>query len=466
MTALRCSMFFLTLLGSLLAPAMASAVEQRPNLVLFLSDDHGYWDSPVYGSKVVETPNLERLARDGMTFTHAFVGSPSCAPSRAILMTGLMSARNGAQANHSQVRPEVKTLPTYLKECGYRVAHFGKSHFNPPSKYRDFEFVRSVHRHGPLDADLDTDAVERWLAESRESDDRRPVCMVVCSFSPHVYWPENDGYDTGNVELPPTFVDTPETREYRTQYYTDVTLMDRRIGKVYDSVRRHLGDNTLFLYMADHGAQWPFGKWNLYDAGIRVPSLAVWPGVISPGSRTEAMVNSVDLLPTFVELAGGTVPETLDGRSFAKVLRGQTDQHRTHIHSTHSGDGDMNVYPMRSVRTRKFKYILNLHPEFEYTTHIDKGNNKDGLKFWKSWERAAETDPKAATLVRRYHQRPREELYDVEADPHELTNLADHPDHQATLAKLRERVETWMQEQGDEGQVFGKPRFLSDAAAK
>ncbi len=428
-----------------------------PNIVLFLSDDHGYLDSSVYGSRVVKTPTMDRLAAQGVKFTRAFVGSPSCAPCRAILYTGLMSARNGAEANHSGLRPGVKTLPGYLKELGYQVVLCGKRHLKPESQY-GFEFVKSVVRKGPLNNDLDTAAVAGFLARRR---DKRPLCLVVCSHSPHVYWPPNDGYDPREVELPPTFIDTPETRAYRTQYYTDITLMDRRLGEVYDAVSKSLGKNTLFLYTSDHGAQWPFAKWNLYDSGIRVPLLAVWPGKLPAGGTSDILVSFADFLPTFIELAGGDPPKELDGKSFAPALRGEPFAGREELFATHSGDGKMNVYPMRCLRTQSHKYILNLHPEFEYTTHIDKGNNKDGLTFWKSWERTAENgDEKARAIVRRYHQRPREELYDLRRDPFETNNLAGDPANAKLLGELRGKVRSWMQAQHDEGKVFDTPRLL------
>ncbi|MGH9628789.1 MAG: sulfatase/phosphatase domain-containing protein, partial [Bryobacteraceae bacterium] len=250
----------------------------------------------------------------------------------------------------------------------------------------------------------------------------------------------------------------------RAQYYTDITAADRQLEEVYASVRRHLGSNTLFLYTSDNGAQWPFAKWNLYDAGIHLPFIAAWPDVIRPGSRTDAMISFCDLLPTFMDLAGGRAPENLDGRSFARVLRGKTGKHRDRIYAVHSGDGNMNVYPMRCVRTEKFKYILNLHPEFEYTTHIDKAGAKDGKYYWDSWERKAESNEAAAAIVRRYHQRPAEELYDVAEDPHELRNLAGEKSSRNTLENLRKHVREWMKQQSDEGKVFGTPRLLRETS--
>jgi uncharacterized sulfatase len=133
------------------------------------------------------------------------------------------------------------------------------------------------------------------------------------------------------------------------------------------------------------------------------------------------------------------------------VLLGRRADHRDKIFLTHSGDGDMNRYPRRAVRTRRWKYIRNLDPAAEHHTHIDRGQAGDGRDYWDSWVAAARTDPAAAAVVRRYHHRPPEELYDVEADPWELSNLAPDPAHEATLARLRADVDAWMAAQGDAG---------------
>lgn len=434
------------------------AQASKPNIVLFLSDDHGYLDSPVYGSKTVRTPGMDRLAADGMVFENAFAASPTCVPSRSVISTGLLPARNGAERNHSGVGPGIRTLPTYLKAAGYRVAHFGKSHFQPRESFSDWEWVPSELKGGPLNNDLDTAAFRNWLTARQ---DKEPVCLFVCSHSPHVYWRANEGYDPSKVELPPTFVDTPETRQARTEYYSDITFADRQLSETYDLAKKHLGENTLFIYASDNGAQWPFAKWSLYDAGIRLPFLASWPGVIRRGSRTQAMISFCDLLPTFLDVTRAAVPSGLDGRSFVDVLRGKSGRHRDEITASHSGDGDMNVYPMRCLRTSRYKYILNLHPEFEYTTHIDRAGLADGRAYFDSWVAKAKTDARAAAVVRRYHQRPAEELYDVVADPHEVTNLAGDPKHGDTLRSMRDRLRTIMKQQGDEGRVYGNPRLLT-----
>jgi arylsulfatase A-like enzyme len=428
----------------------------RPHFVFFISDDHGYLDSTVYGATDVRTPNMQRLAREGMTFTHGFVASPSCAPSRAAILTGLMPARNGAEANHSYPRDGVKGLPARLRELGYEVVGFGKvAHI---LKSDDTQKLAAAYGFDRLVSGQNVKIVEQFLAAR---DGSKPLCLFVGTGDPHVPWPENAGYEPDKLQLPPSHVDTAETRRQRANYYTAVTRADERLGEVYALSRKYLkAEDTLFLYTSDHGAQWPFGKWNLYDAGIRVPLLAVWPGVIKPQSTSKALLSSVDYLSTLIELAGGKPPQDIDGWSFASVLRGKADAHREQVFATHSGDGDMNVYPCRAVRTRDYKYILNLHPEYVHSTHIDRAQDKDGLKYWRTWEDRARTDAKAAEVVQRYRQRPREELYDLASDPHELHNLAGDRDQSERIAQLRQQVKEWMKGQGDREAVFGRPRLL------
>jgi arylsulfatase A-like enzyme len=438
-------------------PIRAGQDESRPDIVVFLSDDQGQLDSSPYGGVDFPTPNMQRLANAGLTFTQAFVASPSCAPSRAALLTGRTPARNGAEANHSRPRKELKKWPAYFQDLGYEVVAFGKvSHYRHTADYGFDHFAHDTfHDHAAIPA-----AVE--FLKNREHTGARPLCLMVGTNWPHVPWPEPAvGVDAQTLSLPAKSIDTPETRAARARYVAAVAKADEDLGAVYDAARETLGDRTLFVFSSDHGAQWPFGKWNLYDSGIRVPLIVLWPGVTEAGTRTDAMVSWVDLLPTLVESAGGSPPEGIDGRSFLPVLRGEKE-HRPRIFTTHSGDGHWNVYPARSVRDREWKYILNLHPEFAFTTHIDVGDRPDGRAYWSTWERAAGSDAKAETTVRGYHQRPAEELYDLRSDPHEEHNLAADPAHAERLKAMRDRLEQWMTRQGDQRTVFGEPRLLSD----
>jgi len=441
--------------------ACGAGVAAQPNPVVFLTDAQSPLDLPAYAQRGIRTPNMQRLADAGMTFDRAFVASPSCAPSRAALLTGLMPARNGAEPNHSKPRAGIKKWPAYFQELGYEVVAFGKvSHYRQTKNYGFDHFAHDTfHDHAAIPA-----AVE-WL-RNRPREGARPLCLMVGSNWPHVPWPaEHPDCDPASLTLPAGSIDTPETRDFRARYAAAVANADDDLGRVMAAARECLPADTLFLFSADHGAQWPFEKWNLYESGVCVPLIVVWPGVVQPGTRSPAMVQWVDFLPTLVEAAGGTPPKGIDGRSFLPVLRDGATQHREVIFTTHSGDAAMNVYPMRAIRTGDWKLILNLHPEFAFTTHIDKALARDGGRYWISWYEAARTNASAAAIVKRYHERPAIELYDLRSEPHEQRNLAADPDLASRIGTLRSRLESWMQQQGDQQTVYNTPRLLSDPAS-
>lgn len=423
---------------------------QRPDIVIFLADDHGQRDSQVYGGADVHTPNMLQLAREGLVFDRAYVASPSCAPSRAALLTGLMPARNGAEANHAKPHATLKKLPAYLQDLGYEVVAFGKvSHYKHTADY-GFDYFAHDTFHDPhaIPAALD------WLQKRTST---KPLCLFVGSNWPHVPWPNDGGYDPAQLIPPTSHVDTPATRQERARYYDAVTRMDSELGQIYQAAREKLGTNTVFIHTSDHGAQFPFGKWNCYEAGVRTSMIVVWTGVVPPGKRTAAMIQWTDLLPTLVEIAGGQPPKEIDGRSFLDVLRGTSSTHRDEVFTTHSGDGQYNVYPIRALSTPEWKYIRNLHPEYQHTTHINRAADRDGLVYWSTWEAAAKTNSLAAQVVRRYKERPREELYNLRDDPDELQNLAADPAHTSRLEAMRARLNGWMKDQGDQRTVFNRP---------
>lgn len=441
--------------GPLLSRAAQTASKSNlPNLVVYMSDDHGMLFSEPYGATNLHTPNLARFAAEGMRFTHAFNTSPSCGPSRTSMLTALWPARHGAEPNHKPPKPGVTGLPAVLKSLGYETACFGKVAHNDYAKYYNFDVV-----HGPNIGAIDTDAVEQFLATR---DTSKPLCLFFGSHYPHVPWVKDEGYDPGQVKLPPTFVDTPETRRQCTDYYTSVSHTDGLAGRFRALVEKHVPGDTLFIYTTDHGAQWPFAKWDLYDAGIRIPFIAIWPGKLKPGSTNDAMICLADLLPTFIELAGGKVPDGLDGKSFAGILRGATTQHRDRVFNTQSGDGDYNVYPSRSLRTSEWKYILNLHPEFQHHTHDTRHRTGNGILYWRTWLEEAKTNPAAAAVVKRFVERPAEELYHLKTDPYEMHNLAADPKQATRLASMRAEVKGWMDQQADKQPVFGKPLLIGE----
>lgn len=428
---------FCLALPCLLAASLHAAT--LPNIVVFISDDLGRLDTSIHGSKDVRTPTMDRLAAGGMTFDNAYVASPACCPSRFSFLTGLMPARHGAHPNHSQVKPGTEFLPPILKSLGYHIASFGKvAHGN-----KDFP---GLGFNSPKKTDMSQEVVKYF----GETDIDAPICLLVGDRRPHVVWTEEMNYDPEQVTLPPFFIDTEETRKHWARYLTDIEGMDEEMGRVLEFAKEIFGDDFIFLFTSDHGGQWPFGKWNLYDYGTRVPLVAYWPGRIEAGVRTDAMVSWVDILPTLIDMAGGKIPSDIDGKSFAPVLFGETKTHRDKIFTTHTGDKKMNIFPIRSVRMGKYKYIHNLRPDAYHTNHSDLLRNDGRGLYWVSWNEAVKTDAKAAAIIKRYYTRPEFELFDLDKDPLEQRNLADNPEHQDTLAQLRDELKAWTTAQGDD----------------
>ena len=449
-SAVCCCRFFLLLL--IFTSSVLGA--DRPSIVVLLADDHSAADMSVYGAKDIPTPHLDRMAAAGMVFEKAFVNSPSCAPSRAALFTGMYPARNGAEPNHSKPHDNLKRIPAYLKALGYEVVSFGKTGHYAHVKDQGFDLAQGYeyHDHTCVQASIE-------FLKKRKSD--KPLALFFGTHWPHVPLPQAEGVDPAKVQVPPMHYDTPEYRHYRARYVNAVMKMDQEIGAVYEAAKEVLGTaNTFFLQTSDHGAQLPFGKWNLYDEGVRVPLIVRWDGKVAAGTRTQAMAQWIDILPTLIEAGGGTAPGDLDGKSLLPVLTGRTNTHREAIFTTHTGDNNMNVYPSRSMRTARWKYIRNLHPEFRFTSHLDRAVGEDSLAYFASWEKAAASDPRAALIVNRYRQRPAEELYDLLSDPFELQNAAEQ--NTAQLDEMRRGLNDWMKATGDTQSVVGKPSLLSE----
>ena len=427
-----------------------------PNLVVLLSDDLGRLETSVYGSKEAQTPTLQALAESGMAFENAYVASPSCCPNRGSLLTGLMPARHGAHPNHSQMKPGTKLLPSLLKEMGYQIATFGKvNHGRRGFDGSDFNYSDRENMSRDLQKLFDSGK----LAQG-------PLCLMVGDRRPHVPWIEESNYDPEKVTLPTNFIDTPETRRQWARYLSDITHMDAEMGRVLNVVRRHIGDDFICLFTSDHGGQWPFGKWNLYDSGTRVPLIVSWPGHIAPGSRTQAMVSWVDLLPTLLNLAGAAVPDSIDGYSFAAVLKGESETHREKIFTTHTGDTIYNIFPIRSVRMGSLKFIHNLRSDAYHTNHSSFLRRPGAGVYWDSWDAAAATDPRAAAIVKAYYTRPEFELFDLDEDPLEQVNLAYHPQYQNQLASLQAELAAWAEEQGDDLKPHRQPYLIGESLSE
>lgn len=440
------------LISTLLNAAFA---QKKPlNIILFVADDLGATDIGPYGNKNVRTPVLDKFAGESLLFTHCFASSPTCSPSRSSFLTGLMPFRNGAHGNHAGVSEGTKSIVQYLQPLEYQIAIAGKLHIGPESVFA-FERISNTnvaepgHEKNPgLNWDLNLDPVDKWLAE-RNAD--KPFMLMVADHSPHVVWPEQATYDSKKIDIPINHIDTKETRISRARYYTDITKMDSNFGKLLRLLDLHkLKENTLVIFIADQGPQWAFAKWTLYDYGIQTPMIVRWPGVVKKSTKTDALISLVDIVPTIVEAAGGTAPGNLDGISFLPVLKGGSKTAREMVFASHTGDGMMNRTPTRMLRTAQYKYILNIASDTIFNTHMNKARDHDGgREYWNSWRELSFTNEHAASVLWRYHNHPKEELYDILADKHELHNLSADPKYAALLEGFRNRMQEWRRTQND-----------------
>ncbi|MEW4486461.1 sulfatase [Thalassoglobus sp. JC818] len=433
----------------------AEAVEpQRPNILFVIADDCTHLDIGCYGGQA-HTPNIDRLAGEGMRFTRCFQTTAMCSPTRHAIYTGLYPVKSGAWTNHTFAYPDVQSIVHDLKPLGYRVALSGKTHINPPSIF-PFEYSEAPKKkdkkRAKEDSVIDFNAVEKLFAESQESN--TPFALFACSNEPH--GPYNKGkeyrdlYKLQKLKLRPNFVDTPATRiEYR-NYLAEITFFDAEVGTLLSLLDKYNhADNTLVVVVSEQGSAFPGGKWTCYDKGLQSALIARLPGQIAANTTTDAMVEYIDLLPTFVEVAGGQPRDELDGRSFWPVLQGLTDEHKSVVYGLQTSRGIFNGpphYAIRSIRNDRFKLVLNLSHDQTFQNYVV------GHPFFLEWkEKAAAGDSHAAARVEAHGTRPPVEFYDIQLDPLEMTNLAEVPAYADDIETLREQLHAWMKSQGDHG---------------
>ena len=424
----------------------------KPNILIVIADDTLHYDLGCYGGRNAATPNIDRLAAEGMRFRKAYVSMAMCVPCRHELYTGLYPLGNGSCWNHSTSFDGVKSICQYLGGAGYRVGLTGKNHAEPYSVF-PFEIIpgfepNCVHNQPVSKADV------AGIAEFMTRDDKAPFCLAVGLVDSHIPWTTGDPkqFDKEKTALPPTFPDIPAVREDYVKYLAEVAELDRNVGKVLqaldDAGKR---ENTLVVFTSEQGAQWPGAKWTNWEDGLRTGMIVRWPGKVKPGSETDALVQYADVLPTLLEAAGGVEAE-LDGTSFLEVLRGNTDRHRSYAYAMHNNSAAGPPYPVRSVTNGRFRYIRNLLPEAEFIQkHMEESMHKNGHGYWPAWKEAAQEEGRARELFLRFRKRPAEELYDTEQDPHCFDNLAGNPEHAAIQAELTGVLDAWMAAENDPG---------------
>lgn len=416
-----------------------------PNIVLFIADDCSHYDLGCYGSVDSKTPNIDNFATQGMRFTQAYQAVPMSSPTRHNLYTGLWPVRSGAYPNHTRADEGTKSIVHHLHPLGYKVALIGKSHIGPKSVFPFDLYVSNEN------GELHFDAIQKFIADCKEKG--QPFCLLVASNQPHTPWNKGDAsqFDAGKLKLAPMYVDIPSTRREFTKYLAEVNFMDNEFGNVLSILEQEkVADRSVVVYLSEQGNSLPFAKWTCYDAGVHSACIIRWPGVVKPGSTTNALVEYVDMVPTFVDIAGGKPQAKVDGESFKPVLTGKKKEHKKYSFSLQTSRGIIKgpeYYGIRSVYDSRYRYIVNLTPEATFL------NMMTATPLFKEWKRLAETDAHAKAMTTNYQHRSAIELYDVQNDPYCMNNLAENAKYSKTITRLDIELKKWMKACGDEGQA-------------
>jgi len=438
---------------------------KRPNIILMVADDHGR-DTESYGNPAIKTPNLDRLSEDGVTFTNAFCTTASCAASRSVILTGIYNHANGTYGHthgchHFSCFNDVVTLPKLLNEAGYSTARVGKMHYAPEELF-PFQQGHPGGRFGRNDVQM-SEACREFIKG------KKPFFLYWCSFNPHrgggkveshPCKPDRFGnpeksfsgdeemvYDEDEVFVPPYLPDTPETRAELAQYCQSVSRLDRGVGRLMEILKEEGEyENTLVIYISDNGAAFHGAKTNLYEPGMNLPCIVKSPIHENRGTECDGLITWADLTPTILDFAEVyETPKAFHGRSFKDIIGQESPQKwRKEAYAAHTFHEITNYYPMRVVRTKKYKFIWNIAHPLTYSSASD---------LWRasSWQGALrdKLESYGKRSIDAYLHRPKFELYDLEKDPYETVNLAEEDEYASLVDEFCTKLKRFQRETND-----------------
>lgn len=427
----------------MLAAALRGDPKERPNILWILAEDIST-ELSCYGHPAGQTPNLDKLAQQGVRYTNAFTTAPSCAPSRSAMITGVYQTRIGAHDQRMRDKwSEIKnrTLPEpylpitdYLRRAGYFTA-LGCGY----SRKTDFNFNT---QNEPFEG-------RDWTQRKSAQPFFGQITLPVTHRGKH--WRQinekvNNPVDPARVELPPYYPDQPICRQDWATYLNTIQMMDSQVGDILKRLKEEgLADNTVVIFTGDNGRCHVRGKCWLYDPGIRVPMIIRWPGRLGPASVCDDLISAIDISATVLKIAGIEPPKYMDGR----VFLGKNIRKRRYIFAARDRI-DEAVDCIRCVRSRRYKYVRNYMPEKSRTqkfAYIEA--HRPMLRVMKDLYARGELTSEQALFME--PRKPDEELFDLQSDPHELHNLAHSPDHQNVLNELRAALQQRIKETGDTG---------------
>ena len=431
----RSALLLLVGLSLAVGALLSNAADARPNVLWIISDDLGV-ELGCYGENLVATPNLDRLAAEGARYTHAFATAPVCSAARTALITGMYQTTVGGHHHRTHLMPtlgpDTSPVTELFRKAGYWVCNLGSPDGSKSRAKEDYNF-----EHGDLFDGSD------WKSRA----EGQPFFAQLQIKEPHRPFVHDKNPDRWKqVNLPPYYPDHEITRRDWADYLASIEVMDAKVGEVLDRLEQEgLADNTLVLFFGDHGRPHWRGKQWLYDGGIRIPLLVRWPGRVQAGTVKDHFVSMIDFPAASLLAAGIPLPAKMQGRDFLAADFAGRDL----IFAARDRCGDA-IDRIRCVRSKRFKYIRNFQPELPYT---NLSSYKKISYPIDTLLRVLHAQDKLTPVQERLMapSRPAEELYDLQADPHEIHNLAADPQHATTVAKLRSELNEWIAETGDQG---------------
>lgn len=448
-------MRFTILVLILLGFARFANADDRPNILLIVSEDNGP-ELGCYGDKNASTPVLDQLAEDGVRFSTAYVPFSVCSPSRACFLTGLYPHQNGqlGLATHKfAMYEDTPTLPAILQTAGYRTGMIGKLHVNPADAF-PFNFRKITGANfGRRNMREYADAAAEFFHEESDS----PFCLSINY--PDAHFPlhrQQFGLPVEPIEpedvtpLPWMGIDTPRLRQFTADYYNCLRRLDDGIGMLLEELDQSgHSDNTLVVYIGDHGAQFSRGKCTVYEAGLRIPMIVRYPAKQATGTVRDELVTTLDLMPMFLEVADIEVPSTLPGQSLLSLVRNRDvdpEAWERYIVAMTTGAAPSIFFLQHSIRDSRYKLISSPLSEFEPHSrfaHAYLHQMNSHFAAGCTEEEIASASELIQVVYRRFLHPPRYELYDLKSDPYEFHDLADSPEHAEIKAEMIFQLNRW-----------------------
>jgi N-sulfoglucosamine sulfohydrolase len=415
---------------------------EKPNIVVFIADDLGWEESSPYGNPNIYTPNIQKLADEGIRFDNFYLTASSCSPSRSSLLSGLYPHNTGAMNLNEDMKPDILLFPELLRDAGYYTMLIGKSHgTNNPEIKAKFDVLQKADWNKPwIMGDM-------WLTAIKESPKEKPFFLWAASIDPHYPFYQGEHphkHKPEDVVLPPYYPNIPEMREELAAYYDEIGRFDQHVGMVISELEKQgILDNTLIFILSDNGRPFPQAKTRVNKQGLKSPFIVWYPKLIKP-SATQSLASAIDLAPTILDICNIEKPEVMPGESLLPTFKNPDVEIRRYAFGEHN----WHVFKAfeRCVITKEHIYIKNWLPHLPNLPVGENQSYPSVQKMKAMYDSGILKDEYADCFVA---PRPGEELFDVVKDSHCMNNLASRKKSQKVLNQFQNALTVWMQETND-----------------